>query len=348
MEYFYPQCNRFYRSAIGINIIIRNELDKNKMGVYKIWFGSKYYIGSTKSLSRRKSSHINALNKLINNLQTGEASNHKILKHLFMNLDITTGEMELLQEVQTEEELSPVEAMYLDEAMKDENCLNHSPLATRPSFEKKPNPLAIAVSESILNSIGQSVFKLYCNEKYVIVKCKSLGGSLKQINTAIGNFSKKDRADWELDHLYYHFIGYILSLEEEPVYSASLLAMSTNPYDLLKLEQMELWENQKDPNCLNNTFDAYIPNYNEEKGTYGWINRGQYAAFMKWKSLNMPQQQEPANCDPLAQIHNLYPERVVLSETDASLRLSLYGHQQTRKSAFCQETFWQPFQKLTA
>lgn len=315
------------------------------MGVYKIWFGNKYYIGSTKSLYRRKSSHINNLNKLINNLQVGESSNHKILKHLFMNLDITTGEMELLQEVNTEEELSPVEKMYLDEAMKDENCLNHSPLAIRPSFSKepKPNPLAIAVSESLLNSIGQSVFRLYCNEKYVIVKGKSLGGSLKQINIAIGNFAKKDRSDWEIDHLYYHFIGYILSLEEEPVYSASLLALSTNPYKLLKIEQIELWENQKDPNCLNNTSDAYIPNYNEETGMYGWINRGQYAAFMKWKSLNMPQPQGPANCVPLAHIGSLSPVRVVLSEKDASLPLSRFCHPQTQKMAFCQPTFWPSF-----
>lgn len=348
MEYFYNQCNRFYRSAIGINIEFINLLDAGKMGIYKIWFGEKYYIGSSKNITRRKSSHINTLNNLINNLHTGSASNYNILKHLFINLDITCGLMELLQEVENEEDLSKTEAMYILDCENDENSLNYSSRATRPTKDKKINPIAIAVSESLLNSITESVFRLYCNEKYVIIKGKSLGGSLKMVHAALENFSKKDRAEWPVDHLYYHLIGYILDQTEEIEYSASLLAMTSNPYDLLKMEQMQLWENSNDPNCLNNSFDAYIPEYREDLGTYGWINRGQYAAFMKWKTLNMPQPQEPANCGLSIHEHNLCPERVILSETENALRLSLYGHQQTQKSAFCQETFWQPLLKLSA
>jgi hypothetical protein len=348
MEYFYNQCNRFYRSAIGINIEIVNELDNNKMGIYKIWFGEKYYIGSSKNITRRKSSHINTLNKLINNMHTGAASNYNILKHLFINLDITCGYMELLQEVENEEDLSKIEAMYILDFDNDENSLNYSSRATRPTKSKKVNPIAIAVADTLLNSIGECVFRLYCNEKYVIIKGKSLVGSLSMVNSAMENFSKKDRSEWLVDHLYYHFIGYIFDQTEEVEYSASLLAMTRNPYDLLKVEQMQLWENATDPNCLNNSFDAYIPEYKEETGMYGWINRGQYAAFMKWKYLNMPQPQEPANCVPSIHEHNLSPVAVVLSEKDNALRLSLYGHQQTQKSAFCQETFWQPLLKLTA
>ena len=349
MEYFYPQCNRLYRAAIGIDVQIRNLLDKNKMCIYRIWFGNKYYIGSTKNMARRRWNHVVNLNKLIYNLQTGEASNYNILKHLFMNLDITCGEMELLKEVETEAELSPMEEMYLKEAVDDENCLNYSQKAIRPSKKEKiHNPIAIAVSESLLNSVTECVFRLYCNEKYVIVKGKSLAGSLKQINSAILSFSKKDREDWEKDHLYYHLIGYLLDLTEEPTYSATLLMMTPNPYDLLKKEQMELWENQSDPNCLNNTFDAYIPVYKEETGLYGWINRGQYAAFMKWKNINMPLPQEPANCVPLNHEHSLCPERVVLSETDASLLLSRSCHQQTQKSAFCHQISWQSFVRYVA
>ena len=343
MEYFYPQCNRLYRSAIGLDIIIRNELDKKKMGIYRIWFGEKHYVGSTKNLGRRKWWHVYTLNKLINNMQTGEASNHKILKHLFMNLDITCGEMELIHEVENEEDLSKTEAMYLENIDNDENSLNYSQLATRPSINKvkSPNPIAIAISDSLLNSINECVFRLYCNDKYVIIKGKSLIGSLKSVHTALENFSKKDRSDWPIDHLYYHFIGYILDQTEEVEYSASLLAMTSNPYDLLKVEQMQLWENSKDPNCLNNSFDAYIPTYREDLGTYGWINRGQYAAFMKWKTLNMPQPQEPANCDPLIHTGILCPVPVILSETDASLPQSRFCHQQIQRRVFCQQTSWQ-------
>lgn len=135
-------------------------------------------------------------------------------------------------------------------------------------------------------------------------------------------------------------IGYILSQTEEVKYSAHLLAMTPNRYELLKVEQMQLWESSSDPNCLNNSFDAYIPVYNEETGMYGWINRGQYAAFMKWKSLNMPQPQEPANCAPLIHIGSLSPVRATLYRTSTSLPLSQSCHQQTQKMAFCQQISW--------
>lgn len=341
MEYFYNQCNRFYRSAIGINIEFKNPLDAGKMGIYKIWFGEKHYIGSSKNITRRKSSHINTLNNLINNLHTGSASNYNILKHLFINLDITCGYMELLQEVESEEDLSKTEAMYIADFDNDENSLNYSSRATRPSAQKKINPIAIAVSDSLMNSVTECVFRLYCNEKYVVVKGKSLCGSLSMVNDALDNFSKKDRSEWPTDHLYYHFIGYILDQTEEVEYSASLLAMSRSAYELLKVEQMQLWENSEDPDCLNNCFDAYIPTYNEEKGMYGWINRGVYANFMKWKSLNMPQPQEPANCVPLVHTGILSPVRVTLSEKDASSPLSQFCHQQTQMRAFCQQTSFQ-------
>ena len=340
MDYFYHECNRFYRSAIGINIELKNPLDSGKMGIYKIWFGSKYYIGSSKNITRRKSSHITTLNNLINNLHTGSASNYNILKHLFINLDITCGYMELLQEVENEDDLSKIEAMYISDCDNDENSLNYSSRATRPTAQKKINPIAIAVSDSLMNSVNECVFRLYCNEKYVIIKGKSLCGSLRMVNDALDNFSKKDRSEWAVDHLYYHFIGYILD-QKEVEYTASLLAMTPNPYILLKVEQMQLWENSTDPNCLNNSFDAYIPSYNEEKGTYGWINRGQYAAFMKWKALNMPQPQEPANCVPLIHIGSLSPQAVILSENSTSLPLSQFCHQQTQMSAFCQPISFQ-------
>lgn len=342
-KYFYNQCNRIFRASIGINIEMKDQLDNNKMGVYKIWFGEKHYIGSSKNITRRKASHVSTLNKLINNVQVGTSSNYKILNHLFLNLDITCGYMELLQEVENEEDLSKTELMYISDCDNDENSLNYSPIATRPSAQKKLNPIAIAVSDSLMNSVNECVFRLYCNEKYVIIKGKSLCGSLRMVNDALDNFSKKDRSEWLIDHLYYHFIGYILDQTEEVQYSAQLLAMTPNPYTLLKIEQVQLWENADDPNCLNNCFDAYIPSYNEDKGTYGWINRGQYAAFMKWKSLNMPQPQEPANCVPLAHIGSLSPVRVILSEKDASLPLSQFCHQQTRKMAFCQPISFESF-----
>lgn len=343
MAYFYNQCNRFFRAAIGIDIKLKNELDANKMGIYKIWFGDKYYVGSSKNISRRLVSHINTLNRLILNVNVGSASNYNILNHLFLNLDITCGYMELIHEVLNEEDLSKTELMYIQDCNNDEFSLNYLPLAIRPKKAKKINPIALAVSDSLLHSIGECVFRLYCNEKYVIVKGKSLIGSLKMINSALEGFSKKDRSEWEIDHLYYHLIDYILEQKEEVEYAASLIIMNPNPYVLLKVEQSQLWENSQDINCLNNSFDAYIPIYNESTGMYGWVSRGHHAAFMKWKSLNMPHTPEPANYVPLIRIDTLYPQKVCLSEKYASLPLSQFGHQQRQKSAFCQPISFESF-----
>lgn len=327
------------RAAIGIDISFRVPLDSDKMGIYVVYFGDKYYIGSSRNIGKRRSSHVSTLNKLIKEFKVGTASNYNILKHLFINLDIKNAVMELLCEVSSEENLVQAEEVYLNSSVDDANCLNFSQIAIRPRKEKKIYPLIESIKGTLADSIKECVFRLYLNEKYVIVKGKTLVGSLKSISKSLEDFSNKDKSDWPEEHLYIHFIDYILNnTNETNEYSVKILMVANSPYQLLKLEQNELWDNINDDNCLNNTTDAYIPSYNEEKGTYGWINKGQFLSFMKWKNKNMLLPLKTANCD--LSIHTCTPSLVEVFryQKDASLPLSQFCHQQTQKTAFCQPT----------
>lgn len=55
-----------------------------------------------------------------------------------------------------------------------------------------------------------------------------------------------------------------------------------NALELLKAEQKALDAGRKDPACLNNNVLAYIPDYNESTGMYGWIRKGAVLNFKNW------------------------------------------------------------------
>lgn len=277
------------RAAIGLPIELKDEADKNKMGVYFLWFGSKYYIGSTKKLEKRRASHEYNLNKIIDEIGVGKASNYNILKHVFEDLSIDRGIMTLVYEVENEALLAESETLYLKDSNEDENCLNVAQISIRPS-QKKEYLLVESLRGGIIDSINECVFKLFYENKFVVVKGKSLVGSLKNISKAVEDFSKKPMEDWPQDHLYLHFIEYILEKGADvPAYKIEIVLVTPNRVELLKAEQTCLWENRNDPDCLNNAVDAYIPVWNEEKALFGWINKGEFLAFTRWKRQNMPQ-----------------------------------------------------------
>lgn len=121
------------------------------------------------------------------------------------------------------------------------------------------------------------VFKLFWGDVYVIIKCNQFNWYKSIIEQALYYFFKKNKPDL----LYNRFFGYI---KTHPFYSfrVKVLFISESPYELLCKEQEYLDECMNDPNCFNNSFDAYIP-----KGIQGkrkaWINRGVYLNFMMWK-----------------------------------------------------------------
>lgn len=122
------------------------------------------------------------------------------------------------------------------------------------------------------------VFKLFWGEKYVIVKCKTFAYAKKIIEKSMFYHFKTGMND----NLYGRFFDYI---KTAPFYSlrVEILAETENPYQLLIKEQLSLNEAKNDQNCLNASFDAYIPQFTQVNGKGSWINRGYYLNFMIWK-----------------------------------------------------------------
>lgn len=298
MDYFYPEENRTARKEMGgIQIVLKNREDRDKMGVYRVWYGIKYYIGSSKNLFNRAVGMQTKLNRLIDDMELGSGSENKILKHLFMDLSVDCGIMELLYEAEDEIDLLSAEQMYLTEGIQDENCLNCAEKAVRPK-EKKYYPITDAVKATTIESIKECVFHLIYLDKFVIVKGKSLVGSLKIISQAIEDFSKKDESEWPEDHLYTHFVKHILheGLDYE-LFRVKIVLVTPDIVELLKTEQLELMEHMGNENCLNNAVDPYIPVWNEERQLYGWITKQQVMRFKKWLKKHKRQQLKPAKSD---------------------------------------------------
>ena len=125
-------------------------------------------------------------------------------------------------------------------------------------------------------SVKGCVFKLFWGEKYVIIKCHLLARAKTNIETSLSYHLKTGMHD----KLYEKFFDYIKS---HPFYSFSveILFQSDNPYQLLVHEQIELDKAKQDHNCMNTSFDAYVPK-KIQGNRKAWVNRGHYLNFMQW------------------------------------------------------------------
>ncbi len=121
------------------------------------------------------------------------------------------------------------------------------------------------------------VFKLFWGEKYVIVKCKYFARARTLIETGLKYFLKNNHHD----NLYHKLF---LHIKNTPfnTFNVEFLFKRDNPYELLKNEQIELDKSCTDNNCLNTSFEAYIPKYTQVNGKKSWINRGYYLNFHQW------------------------------------------------------------------
>jgi hypothetical protein len=124
-------------------------------------------------------------------------------------------------------------------------------------------------------TINGCVYRLTYGGKFIIVKGKTLAGSLFQVQKGFGWFT--DNMD---NALYSHFYKHIKSNPGKK-FTVRVLLHSSNPYNLLKREQKELDMGRYNPNMLNNSLEAYIPIYNEFSGKYGWIDKVYIMNFQK-------------------------------------------------------------------
>jgi len=130
--------------------------------------------------------------------------------------------------------------------------------------------------------IESCVYKLWYDNKYIIEKCKNLPISVSKLVKGLNCFIKNTPHGRDPKNLAYDFFKYILWNEGKSL-SIEVLFTSNNPYQLLKREQQELYASKNDENCLNKSFDAYIPIFTQVNGEKSWINRGYYLNFCIWR-----------------------------------------------------------------
>lgn len=141
--------------------------------------------------------------------------------------------------------------------------------------------------------VESTVYKLYYGDRYIIVKGKTLTGSIYLIErgyaafiSAGGGSGNKSGGQGQKEGdgkntFYFKFYSYI---HDNPKlqFNVQVLLESNNPYELLKLEELQLRASIRDKKCLNNNVTAYIPKYNKKSTMYGWINKGSVLAFKKF------------------------------------------------------------------
>lgn len=109
-----------------ISIIPLDELHLDKCCVYRIWFGSKFYIGATLNSYNRIKGHTQSILGAFNGRRLGKNSITNIYNHLVSNPHIHTGFFELLEECETELDLIDAEHDWLCNFKGDSNCLNQN------------------------------------------------------------------------------------------------------------------------------------------------------------------------------------------------------------------------------
>lgn len=125
-----------------------------------------------------------------------------------------------------------------------------------------------------------SVVKLfYGDKKYVVVKSKDEFPSLKAIESQLAAFLRGGKQN--PGSMYIHLFNYV---KENPgqVFTVTPILPYGTPYELLQAEQTALNEGKNNPDMLNNNSDAYIPQFNEDTGQYGWISKADVMNFKKW------------------------------------------------------------------
>lgn len=102
-------------------------------GIYKLWFGEKYYIGRSRCLYTRMYSHRSDLFKRVNGLMKPDdiyydpeldAFKH-IVAHLKTIPELEEIKVQILCYCSTDDELVAMEQKWLTKAKKEGNCLNY-------------------------------------------------------------------------------------------------------------------------------------------------------------------------------------------------------------------------------
>ena len=149
----------------------------------------------------------------------------------------------------------------------------------------------IVISEDYFET-ESCVYKLFYGYRYVIVKAKTLAGSIYLFEKGYASFiaggggTGKDKAgegqkEWDgTNTFYFKFYNYI---HDNPklLFKIDVLLETNNYYQLLKREELELRVCMNDRKCFNSNVTAYIPKYRAKTNTYGWIPKRSVADFRR-------------------------------------------------------------------
>lgn len=177
-------------------------------------------------------------------------------------------------------------------------------------IEEEVNNIAREINRQVKSdlSTGSCVYKLYYGDRYMILKGKTLAGSIfliakglayhilggqgtgNGVYEPVGPGRKKNQGANDFNWKFYSFIKNNPGL----VWRLEMILASENGYQLLKAEQKALTACSSDPNLMNSSTAAYIPKYrraNPEKGIeagYGWISRAHVLAYWRYAHKLLP------------------------------------------------------------
>lgn len=129
---------------------------------------------------------------------------------------------------------------------------------------------------------GHVVYRLWYDNKYVIVAGKTIERSIQNINTGLYYFFKDTPKGRNPNDIFYNFYFHV---DDYPFknFSVEVIFVTENPYQHLKTWFLELLKAKEDSRCLNLYFEPYIPTGTNKTGQKSWINRGYYLNYMQWK-----------------------------------------------------------------
>ena len=154
--------------------------------------------------------------------------------------------------------------------------------------------------EYILNGNNRMIFPAVVKIQYgksghyVIAKCKTVSTTLRMIENSLNAFIRGGKNN--PGGIYYYLFNFI---KDNPglKFKVTTLVESENGYDLLVREQEELDKGIGNPLFLNNQTTSYVPAFDEEKETYGWLTKNEvmnYNRFMKSRKKSIKKKKDKA------------------------------------------------------
>lgn len=140
---------------------------------------------------------------------------------------------------------------------------------------------------------GACAYRLFCGDRYIIAKGKTLAGSIYLIQKGYAYFiaggggtgtTFKSAGQKEGDGKNTYYAKFYRFVKKNPrlPFRVEVILMSENGYQLLKAEQLELNSTIRDKKCLNNNIASYIPKYRKSTKSYGWISVAHVLNFKRF------------------------------------------------------------------